>query len=219
MSTRYFVSEPASSSGRPTGGSRNRKAQLSPAVAKDGKRRRTDIAFVDDASRPWFGTSQEVQRRRVDEQRTQQLGDNRQIGIGLNARLSAGDVMTARVMTVRPEDSIEFAARLMSESDCGALPVVDASRQLLGIITDRDIMVRLIAKGVSVPHAQVSDCMTDEAFACDVNSSVESCIFAMSWHQVRRIPIVDQDHRVVGILSKGDLERFLCEQCEETRTA
>jgi hypothetical protein len=58
-----------------------------------------------------------------------------------------------------------------------------------------------------------------EDLACDVNSSVESCIFAMSWHQVRQIPIVDQDHRVVGILSKGDLERFLCEQCEETRTA
>lgn len=219
MSTRYFVSEPASSGRRPTAGSRNRKAQLSHPVAKGGQRRPTDIAFVDDPSRPLFGNWQAVQRRPGDDQRAQQLGDNRQSAIGLNASLSAADVMTARVITVRPDDSIEFAARLMSESDCSALPVVDASKQLLGIITDRDIMVRLIAKGVSVPHTQVSDCMTDEAFACDVNSSVESCIFAMSWHQVRRIPIVDQDHRVVGILSKGDLERFLCEQCEETKTA
>lgn len=219
MSTRYLVGESASSGARPTAGSRNRKAQLAPAVATNGQRQRTAIASVDDASRPRFGAWQEVQRRPVNDQRAQQLGDYRQTANSLNASLSAGDVMTARVMTVRPEDSIEAAARLMSESDCGALPVVDASRQLLGIITDRDIMVRLIAKGVSVPHAQVSDCMTDEAFACDVNSSVESCIFAMSWHQLRRIPIVDQDHRVVGILSKGDLERFLCEQCEEMKTA
>jgi len=216
MSTRYLVGESASSGARPTAGSRNRKARLAPAVATSGQRRRTAIASVDDASRPWFGAWQAVQPRLVDDQRAQQLG---QTANSPNASLSAGDVMTARVMTVRPEDSIEAAARLMSESDCGALPVVDASRQLLGIITDRDIMVRLIAKGMSVPHAQVSDCMTDEAFACDVNSSVESCFFAMSWHQVRRIPIVDQDHRVVGIISKGDLERFLCEQCEEMKTA
>ena len=219
MSTRYFVNEPASTGVRPTTGSRNGKAQLAPPVAKSGQRRRTVVASVDDASRARLGAWQAVQRRPADDQRARQLGDYRQTANSLNASLSAGDVMTARVMTVRPEDSIEAAARLMSESDCGALPVVDASRQLLGIITDRDIMVRLIAKGVSVPHAQVSDCMTDEAFACDVNSSVESCMFAMSWHQVRRIPIVDQDHRVVGILSKGDLARFLCEQCEGMKTA
>jgi len=219
MSTRYLAGESASSGARPTAGSRNRKAQLAPGIDKSGPRQRTAVASVDDASRPRFGDWQAVQPRPVDDQRAQQFGDYRQTANSLHASLSAGDVMTARVMTVRPEDSIEAAARLMSESGCGALPVVDASRQLLGIITDRDIMVRLIARGVSVPHAQVSDCMTDEAFACDVNSSVESCFFAMSWHQVRRIPIVDQDHRVVGILSKGDLERFLCEQCEEMKTA
>jgi CBS domain-containing protein len=217
MSTRYIVGESVSSGVPPTAGSRNLKGQVAPAAAMSGQRRGKAIASVEDASRPWFGTWQAG--RPADDHRAQRLGDNRQTANGLNASLRAGDVMTARVMTVRPEDSIELAARLMSESDCGALPVVDASKQLLGIITDRDIMVRLIAKGVSVPHAQVSDCMSDEAFACGVNSSVQSCIFAMSWHQVRRIPIVDQDHRVVGILSKGDLERFLCEQCEETRTA
>jgi CBS domain-containing protein len=217
MSTRYIVGESVSSGVRPTAGSRNLKAQVAPSAAKSGQRPGKAIASVEDASRPWFGTWKAG--RPVDDQRALQFGDNRQTANGLNASLRAGDVMTARVMSVRPEDSIEVAARLMSESDCGALPVVDASKQLLGIITDRDIMVRLIAKGVSVPHAQASDCMTDEAFACDVNSSVESCIFAMSWHQVRRIRIVDQDHRVVGILSKGDLERFLCQQCEETKTA
>jgi CBS domain-containing protein len=125
--------------------------------------------------------------------------------------------MTASVVTVRPDDSVESAARLMSELDCGALPVVDSSGRLIGIISNSDIATRLIARRISVPHAQVSDCMTDEAFACSAESSVENCIHAMSWHQIKRLPIVDHDHRVIGIISMSDVFRYVCEQKERGR--
>jgi CBS domain-containing protein len=123
--------------------------------------------------------------------------------------------MTGCLVTVRPEDSIERAARLMRESDCGAVPVVDAEGRLLGIITNRDITWRLVARGLSIPHAQVSDCMTSEAFALSAENSVDSCMRGMSWHQVRRIPIVDDEHRVIGMISRADLARYVYEHPEE----
>ena len=95
----------------------------------------------------------------------------------------------------------------MEEFDCGALPVVDRSNVLLGIITDRDITIRLVAKRLSAEFAQVSDCMTDQAFACDVGTSMEGCMRAMSWFGVRRMPIVDADHKVIGIVSQTDIVR------------
>jgi CBS domain-containing protein len=142
------------------------------------------------------------------------LPEDGRLAARLKSDLSARDLMSVCTATLRPEDSIERAARLMSESDSSPIPVVDRTGRLLGILTDRDITVKLIARGSSVPHAQVSDCMTSEAFACSAGSSLESCMRAMSWHQVRRIPIVDDDHRVVGILSQGDIARYACEHAE-----
>jgi hypothetical protein len=102
----------------------------------------------------------------------------------LKARTTARDVMSVCVATLRPEDSIERAARLMNETDSCSVPVVDGAGRLIGIIADRDIAVKLVALGASIPHAQVSDQMAGEAFACSADSSLESCVAAMSWHQL-----------------------------------
>jgi CBS domain-containing protein len=99
----------------------------------------------------------------------------------------------------------------MRETESGWVPVVDGSGRLIGIITDRDIAVKLVALGASIPHAQVSDCMIGEAFACSADSSLESCVSAMSWHQLSCIPIVDDEHRIVGTISRGDLACYVCE--------
>jgi CBS domain-containing protein len=133
------------------------------------------------------------------------------------SNLTARDLMTNRVSTIRPEDSLESAARLMSESECGAIPVVDEFNRLVGIITNRDITTRAVAKGLSIPHAQVSDCMTKQAFACSVHNTLESCARGMSWHQVRRIPIVDDEHRVIGMISQGELARFAFDHPEQVK--
>jgi CBS domain-containing protein len=134
-----------------------------------------------------------------------------------SSTLSTRDLMTAPVVTVRPEESVENAARLMSELDCGALPVVDSSGRLIGIIACSDITTRLIARGITVQYAQVSDCMTHQAFACSVDTSIEDCIHAMSWHQVKRMPIVDIDHRVIGVLSMSDVTSYVSEHSDEGR--
>src|SRR6185503_3791075 len=81
-------------------------------------------------------------------------------------RATARDLMKACSATPRPEDSIERAARVMRETHDGSLPVVDGAGRLIGIVGYRDITVKLVAIGASIPHAQVSDCMTGEAFAC-----------------------------------------------------
>ena len=132
-----------------------------------------------------------------------------------SSTLSARDLMTAPVATVRPEESVENAARLMGELDCGALPVVDSSGRLIGIVACSDITTRLIARGITVQYAQVSDCMTDKAFACSVDSSIEDCLHAMSWHQVKRMPIVDSDHRVIGMISMADVTRYVYEHSNQ----
>lgn len=123
-------------------------------------------------------------------------------------------LMTSSVVTTRPEQSVQRAARLISEQGCGALPVVDGSGRLIGIISNGDIARRLVARGLCIEHAQVSDCMTDKAFACPADNSIETCMRAMSWHQVKRMPVVDEDHRVIGIICKRDLARYLCEHAD-----
>jgi CBS domain-containing protein len=132
----------------------------------------------------------------------------------LNSDLKARDLMRTCETTLRPEDSIKRAARLMNETENGAIPVVDEEGHLIGILTARDITIRLIALGASIPHTQVSDCMTAEVFACSENNSLESCVSAMCWHQVKRIPIVDDEHRVLGIINQRDLAQYLCEHSE-----
>jgi predicted transcriptional regulator len=137
----------------------------------------------------------------------------------MSLRVTARDLMKPCAATLRPEDSIERAARLISETHSGSVPVVDDAGRLIGIITDRDITIKLVAQGASIPHAQVSDCMTGEAFACSADSSLVSCVSAMSWHQVMRLSIVDDEHRILGTISRNDLTCYVCEHPQRVEQA
>ena len=117
------------------------------------------------------------------------------------------ELMTRRVTSVHPATSVERAARLMEECDCGALPVIGDNGVLVGVITDRDIAIRVVARGRDARNAIVADCMTERVFACYANESISECMRQMAGHQVRRMPIVDDRGRLVGILSQGDLAR------------
>jgi CBS domain-containing protein len=183
-----------------------------PRARSYGERGREDRGFIDrtsDEVRSWFGDEEAERRRRMDER-----ADKRQYREGRYGRrprllrdIRARDVMTRNVMTVHPADSVERAARLMRECDCGAIPVVDNDGRLIGMVTDRDITVRLVARGADIRRAFVDDCMTDEAFACNVNDSIDDCMRTMSRHQIRRLPILDDRDRVMGIVSQSDLAR------------
>ncbi|HSE38176.1 MAG TPA: CBS domain-containing protein [Blastocatellia bacterium] len=124
--------------------------------------------------------------------------------------------MSACASTLRPEDSIERAAGLMTKTHSGSLPVIDGAGRLIGMITDRDITVKLVAMGASIPHAQVSDCMTRVAFACSADTSLESCVSAMAWHQVKQLPIVDDEQRILGTINRDDLACYICDNPQAT---
>jgi CBS domain-containing protein len=119
--------------------------------------------------------------------------------------MCAGDVMTPRVATVYPDDSVEHAARIMGECDCGAIPVVDWQLRMIGMVTDRDITIRLVGNGVDTIDARVGDCMTKEVFACHVNDRMQDCMRTMSHHKIRRVAVVDDRNHVVGIISHADI--------------
>lgn len=119
----------------------------------------------------------------------------------------AHELMTRRVASVHPATSVGRAARVMEDCDCGALPVLNDSGVLIGIVTDRDIAIRLVARGRDARDAIVADCMTERVVACYANESLLECMRQMAQHQVRRMPIVDERGRLVGIIAQGDLAR------------
>jgi CBS domain-containing protein len=174
-----------------------------------------------DEVRSWFGDEEAERRRRMDERGDRRhypggrRGESQYEGVSPRRErwedVLARDVMTRDVALVQADDTAEYAARLMLDCDCGALPVVDRDGRIRGMVTDRDIAVRLVARGADVRRARVGDCMTDEAFACHESDTAEDCLRGMSRHQVRRMPIVDDRGRVVGIVSQGDLARHAAE--------
>lgn len=113
------------------------------------------------------------------------------------------DVMTRNPETVTPKASIADAARLMRDEDVGSLPVVDADR-LVGTITDRDIAVRVVAEGRDTNTA-VGDIASRELVTVDVLQDVDEAARLMAKHQVRRLPVCEEDGRLVGIVAQADL--------------
>jgi CBS-domain-containing membrane protein len=162
-----------------------------------------------DEMRSWFGDEEAERRRRMDEyeaERHERQGGSRRPGYSPNG-LRAGDLMSRHLLSVHPHERVGHAARLMRDWDCGALPVVDWGGRLLGMVTDRDIAVRLVAHEADARNAAVSDCMTREAFACHADDSIWECLRQMSRHQVRRLPVINDRGQVIGMLSQSDLAR------------
>jgi CBS domain-containing protein len=114
------------------------------------------------------------------------------------------DVMTRDVQTLTPDDTVMLAAQAMDELDVGAIPVCDGDR-LIGMITDRDIAVRAVAQNLAGETTRLEDVMTDEPLTCYEDQSVEDVLETMREAQLRRLPVIDQHRRLVGIVSLGDL--------------
>ena len=115
------------------------------------------------------------------------------------------DVMTRDVQTVTPEQTAQEAASFMLREDAGSMPVSDGNR-LIGMITDRDIAVRGVARGYG-PETQVRELMTDDVICARIDDDVEEVAMRMSEAQVRRLPVLDENEQLCGIVSLGDLSR------------
>ena len=128
--------------------------------------------------------------------------------------MKINECMTRDVRVISPDDRIERAAQLMAQIDAGVLPVANGER-LVGMITDRDIAIRGIGEGCG-PDARVGDIMSREVKYCYLDEDTEEVLENMAEIQVRRLPVVDHDKRLVGIVSLGDLAK---EQERETGEA
>jgi CBS domain-containing protein len=121
--------------------------------------------------------------------------------------MKAKDIMTQNPRVVTPETTAQEAARLMQSEDTGVLPVVESeqSRRLVGVVTDRDLALRVVAEGKS--SAQVRDAMSSGVRTAKPDDDMKDVMDLMAREQVRRIPIVDEMGAVVGIVAQADVVR------------
>jgi CBS domain-containing protein len=112
-------------------------------------------------------------------------------------------LMTPSPQVIAPDAPLTDAAALMKRLDVGAIPVCESDR-IVGILTDRDITVRAIAEGLA-PDAQVSEAMTPQVSFCYEDDDIERCANLMEKKQIRRMPVLNRQDRLVGIISLGDL--------------
>ena len=118
------------------------------------------------------------------------------------------EIMTSPVATVAPDTSLTDVARKMLALDIGLLPVSNG-REIVGIISDRDITIRAVAKGMDPWSTAVQEVMTKEVITCPVESDVKSACSLMEEKQVRRLLLMDGDDSPVGIISLGDIALHL----------
>jgi CBS domain-containing protein len=118
------------------------------------------------------------------------------------------DVMTESLTFCPPEKTLDEVARMMVACDCGAVPVVDLETQkVIGIVTDRDIVCRAVAMGRDPVRVTAEDVMTMPITAVGPADSIETCVAEMERAQVRRMPVVDDQGRLRGIVSQADIAR------------
>jgi CBS domain-containing protein len=117
-------------------------------------------------------------------------------------------IMSKPAVTCRQNDTLNVAARLMWEHDCGVIPVTDDDGKLIGIVTDRDICMATYTKGTAPQAIPVSDVMGSQVFTCQADDTLDAAERLMSEKQIHRVPIIDRDNRPVGLLSLNDVARY-----------
>lgn len=124
--------------------------------------------------------------------------------------MQARDVMTTEPAFCTPHTTLVDVARMLRDRDCGALPVVSdgtVGQELVGIITDRDIVIRGVADGINPATMLAGECMSLVVATVPEDASLEACAHVMEEHQVRRVSVVDELGNCCGIVSQADLAR------------
>ena len=119
--------------------------------------------------------------------------------------MKVNECMCQDVCFVKPDCNVYDAARIMNENHIGCIPVVDENKSLVGVLTDRDIVLRTVACDKNAKQTQVSEIMTTNVCTCGCEKDIEEAQNIMSQNQIRRIPVVDDQNKIVGILTLGDL--------------
>ena len=117
----------------------------------------------------------------------------------------AKELMTADPQCCTAETPLNEVAKLMVECDCGEIPVVDSAKKLIGVVTDRDIVCRIVAKGTNPALTTAQDAMTSKVISVTEDTPLADVLAKMEDHQVRRLPVVDGKGCVCGIISQADV--------------
>jgi CBS domain-containing protein len=117
------------------------------------------------------------------------------------------NVMSPKVVVARDTDSLERAARIMWETDLGFLPVVTGDHRLVGVITDRDICMAAYTRGTSLYGQPVTSAMSSATITCTIHDDAREIEHRMATHQIRRLPVVDDAGRLIGVVTLSDFAR------------
>lgn len=122
--------------------------------------------------------------------------------------ITAREIMTPDAQCINENDDLETAARLMAELEVGSLPICGQDDRLKGLITDRDIVIKVVAKGLNPAEVSAGALAQGEAITIGADDDAEEVLRTMSVYQVRRLPVID-DHQLVGIVALADVARVL----------
>ena len=119
----------------------------------------------------------------------------------------AREIMTPAPQCCAGNTTLNEVANLMVEADCGEIPVTDGSNRLIGVITDRDIVCRAVAKGKNTSEMTAADCMSEPVVVVNEDSTLEDVLSVMEENKIRRVPVVDASGGCCGIISQADVAR------------
>jgi CBS domain-containing protein len=117
------------------------------------------------------------------------------------------EVMTKNPVCCLPNEMVAKAAKLMKSENIGSIPVIEneQTKKLVGIVTDRDLTLKIVAEGLDAKSTKVESVMSRKVVTCRAEDDLQKALDAMAEHQLRRIPVVDKDNKVVGIIAQADV--------------
>jgi CBS domain-containing protein len=126
---------------------------------------------------------------------------------------SVREAMTSDPCSIDADKPVAYAARMMRDEDVGIAPIVEGDR-LVGVLTDRDIAVRVVAEGLDPERVKVAEVASRDVVTLDPDQDLDEALRLLARHRVRRLPVVEEDGRVVGVLAQADVAR----EADERRT-
>jgi CBS domain-containing protein len=116
------------------------------------------------------------------------------------------DVMTSNPCSIDAEKSVAYAAKMMREEDVGLAPIVEGDK-LIGMLTDRDIAIRVVAEGRNPEQVKVADVASKQVVTIDPQQDLDEAMRIMAKHQVRRLAVLEEDGKLVGVVAQADIAR------------